>query len=325
MKKLKDVTSYFSNELSNLILSLDNAILDNIQEIRIRKDKTLVLIVSNNTYFLTTNGSLANDINNGIIIEKEEFENTFSKICDYSVYSKAQSLIDGFVTLPSGARVGICSTAVYKNGELINVKDVVSLMFRIPSESRFDLTDINTIFYDGLKSIIVAGAPACGKTTLIRQLAYQLSSGAYSKYYKVTLIDERNELAGKYNDEFSMSVGVNTDVLTGFSKKKGIEIAVRTLSPNLIVCDEISTLDELKQIKNGFASGVSFIVSIHSKDYLSLFDNRIAIELINTNCFDYILFLSSDFSIKLIKVDDVKNEMYRYGADYPIVNSFRNI
>lgn len=100
----------------------------------------------------------------------------------------------------------------------------------------------------------------------------------------MSIVDERGEFGG-------FSPGVNTDVLTGFGKKKGIEIAVRTLSPELIVCDEIADDAEVDAIKAGFSSGVAFAVSVHIRDAEDLVHKSIIKKLYLTGEFDYVVLL----------------------------------
>ena len=143
---------------------------------------------------------------------------------------------------------------------------------------------LNTLFVGRLPSIIVAAPPGGGKTTVLRDLARALSGGFGGRYRKVSIVDERGEFGG-------FSPGVNTDVLTGFGKKKGIEIAVRTLSPELIVCDEIADDAEVDAIKAGFSSGVAFAVSVHIRDAEDLVHKSIITKLYLTGEFDYVVLL----------------------------------
>ena len=88
-------------------------------------------------------------------------------------------------------------------------------------------------------------------------------------------------------------MGINTDVLSGYEKAKGIEIATRTLSPDIIVCDEIGNINELEAIQYGFSTGVNFAVSVHMKDEENLQRNKIIQRLLETGEFDYLVLLKS--------------------------------
>ena len=179
------------------------------------------------------------------------------------------------MTAPNGNRVGIAATAVEKDGTVTAIRDVQSLNIRIAREERGCARGVlNTLFVGRLPSIIVAAPPGGGKTTVLRDLARALSGG----------FDERGEFGG-------FSPGVNTDVLTGFGKKKGIEIAVRTLTPELIVCDEIADDAEVDAIKAGFSSGVAFAVSVHIRDAEDLVHKSIIKKLYLTGEFDYVVLL----------------------------------
>ncbi len=223
------------------------------------------------------------------------------------------SLIDGYVTAKNGSRIGVSSTAVYKDGKIYSVKDIGSLNIRISHECRncakkiIDLT-----FRNRLPSIIVAGLPGCGKTTFLRDYARLISNGYSGEYKKVAIVDERKEIAADFD------VGINTDILSGFGKAKGIEIATRTLSPDLIVCDEIGSIDELEKIRYSFSTGVNFAVSIHLKDAEDIFSNIMTDELIKTGQFDFIIILKSyTDEFEIIDLGEIKLEGGRNDNDNP--------
>lgn len=200
---------------------------------------------------------------------------------------------------------------MYKDGIIHSVRDISSLNIRISHEYKgCSKKIIDLVYQDTLPSIIVAGKPGCGKTTFLRDYAKQLSDGYKGTYKKVTIADERKELAADFD------IGLNTDVLCGFEKAKAIEIASRTLAPDLIVCDEIGSITEVKAISGGFINGVSFAVSIHFSDFFRLENNPVLFELLKTNQFDYLIILKSytdEFDV--VNLREVKNESNRSGDD----------
>lgn len=147
-----------------------------------------------------------------------------------------------------------------------------------------------------------------------------LSSGYAGKYRKVSVIDERKELSSGFD------VGINSDVISGYEKAKGIEMAVRTLSPEIIVCDEIGNLPEVNAIKFGFSSGASFILSVHLKSVEDIVRNKILKELIMTGEFSYIVFLKGvNKGYDVIELTEEEIEGNRNfnvnGNIYPYINS----
>ena len=58
------------------------------------------------------------------------------------------------------------------------------------------------------------------------------------------------------------NVGAFTDILNGYDKVKGIEIATRTLSPEYIACDEITGFGDCEKLC--LNSGVKMIFTLHS-------------------------------------------------------------
>ena len=324
MNEIKNILEYATEELKAIFNAFDFEILNRITEIRIRRNRKLMIVIKNTSYFIDYNGDLYDyPAQNTVTINDKSFEDIFMSFCEYSIYSNMNTLKDGYITLPSGARIGVASTAVYDNKNLESVKDISSINIRISREVKGCAENIlNFLYINSFPSIIVAGKPNSGKTTLLRDLAYGLSNGFNGKYAKVSIIDERNEFAGKKNENLVLDVGENTDVLTGFSKSKGIEIATRTLSPEMIICDEISTCEEVESIKYAFSSGVAFALSVHISNKENLINKPIIKELLKTNEFDYIVLLDNyKYQTDILETEDIYNEILRNDHSNNLLNS----
>lgn len=288
MRSFNYTVSFISPRIKKIIEELSEATIENIQEIRLRKNKPVVIVSNGESSFLTSNSKTTYIVSNNCVIPTEnELVDTINKMCGYSMHTQTENISNGFITLKNGSRIGLSGTAVYEEKHIKSVKDINSINIRIPrnilniSDSVFDYFQSN-----GLKNILIVGPPNCGKTTVLKDIAYQLSSGRMGKYYKVCIVDERNEIS---NNDFS---GPNTDVLSGFEKDRGITIAMRTLSPDFIVCDEISSANEVLKIIDGMNSGIKFILSLHSNDLEELKRKNIFKLLVSEANFDTVVLLS---------------------------------
>ncbi len=288
MRSFNYTVSFISPRIKKIIEELSEATIENIQEIRLRKNKPVVIVSNGESSFLTSNSKTTYIVSNNCVIPTEnELVDTINKMCGYSMHTQTENISNGFITLKNGSRIGLSGTAVYEEKHIKSVKDINSINIRIPrnilniSDSVFDYFQSN-----GLKNILIVGPPNCGKTTVLKDIAYQLSSGRMGKYYKVCIVDERNEIS---NNDFS---GPNTDVLSGFEKDRGITIAMRTLSPDFIVCDEISSANEVLKIIDGMNSGIKFILSLHSSDLEELKRKNIFKLLVGEADFDTVVLLS---------------------------------
>ncbi len=290
---ISQILPSLSDGINFALSQLTTEALKQINELRIRRNKPLILVLGSKSLFITATGKLVNHyINTAYVVKNDEFDLIFKKLCNYSVHCEIDNLKNGFITASGGNRVGVCSTAVISDGVISSVKDISSLNIRISREIKDCAKPVlNMLYVNELPSIIVAAPPSGGKTTFLRDFARLLSGGYSNKYRRVSIIDERNEIAYKNGSEILADVGVNTDVITGFSKQKGIELAVRTLSPEIIVCDEISSLSEVERIKDGFQSGVSFAVSVHASSKEELNNKPIVKSLLETGEFKYVVLL----------------------------------
>jgi stage III sporulation protein AA len=127
----------------------------------------------------------------------------------------------------------------------------------------------------------------------LRDIARNISLGIrIKKPIKTVIIDERSEIAGASNWHYEFDVGL-CDVMNAFPKSIGIEMAVRCLSPECIICDEIGTENDLEELINCANCGVKLIASVHAKDKEDFFKKNISQTLISKCGFENLVFLRS--------------------------------
>ena len=252
--KLESLAEMLSPVLSEKLLQqIPQEMLETIQEIRIQEGREISLVFPDRIVLLSkvTGKSGAAPVNH------QQLEETFAALCEYSVHTYLPQIQNGFITTPEGHRVGIGGTAVIKDGKVSSFQKITSLNIRLAREKTKLPEILKDVFGDGLCSVLIAGAPSSGKTTLLRALALWLA-----KYYRVTVVDERGEIMGHPSEEREGCL----DMLTGFPKHIGILQAVRTLSPQVIICDELGDRQEVEQLLQALNCGVSVVASIHAQD-----------------------------------------------------------
>ena len=311
MSGLEVIYKYLPDRIENALKNCDICTRNSITEIRIRKSRELIPVINNRSCFIDESGRIYGIPDSRCIkITPEEFEKIFMEMCSYSVYSKEEELKKGYISLDYGARAGIASEAVNSENELKSIKNISSINLRIPRAVNGCADRVLDSVYkgDGLPGIIVAGLPNSGKTTLLRDVGVQLSSGYNGFYRKIVFIDERLEFFGN-GTEKHIDIGINCDIISGFPKANGIENATRSLSPEMIICDEISTKKELNSIKFAFSTGVSTALSVHSGSIEELIRNEIVKDLYSYGYFSYVvMFKGHSFNYEIFSIDEVFNE-----------------
>ena len=299
-ERFNEASRALSDRLYKAVYKLPNELKAKVQEIRVRVEKPLALSVGNDTLFVDNKFTLSENYKNSLVASMEDIVTTFQNICCYSVYSHQNEIKNGFVTMGSGHRVGICGTAVSIHGVINSVRDISSLNIRIareiPNASEELLRRVGKL--DG--GLLIVGMPCSGKTTILRDLARRISLGIDCRIMRTSVVDERSELSGTYAGISKNDLGL-ADILNGYSKADGIMQALRTLSPEAIICDEIGASSDMQAIEQGVNAGVSIIATIHAESYHELLSRNQGKALIGTGAFKTIVILDSRENVGKIK------------------------
>ena len=297
MKLSDEIINSLSLNLREKIKTIQG---ENIEEIRLRINKPLIINGNQKDYFYNEKSrKLDRNMDKAYIVTKEDLEQTFQIICKYSIHSFMDDIKKGFITLRGGHRVGIVGKAIVENGNVENIKHISSLNIRISKEVK-NCSDkvMDHIIKSPTKinNTIIISPPQCGKTTLLRDIVRNLSSGTEKYNFKgvnVALIDERNEIAGSYLGIPQMDVGIRTDIIETCPKDVGIMMVLRSMSPNVIVTDEIGTEKDIKALYTALNGGVGLITTVHGDSIEDIRNRKELKNLLDEELFKKVILLSA--------------------------------
>ncbi len=271
---------------------------DKVTEIVLRTNAPVCIYERKRMFFITDNGFLTDSAytENLLTASSKEMEQIVLRLCDYSVYAFQNEINSGFITIDGGVRVGLCGKAVINKGEITNVRDISSLSFRVARDISGCATSLIQKL-DPLGGVLICGVPGSGKTTLIRDAARQLSYR-----YRVSVLDERGELSAFHRGKSGFSLGL-CDVYNGYPKGNAANCAIRSMAPEIIVCDEMGDQSDVDLLLYSMRCGVAFIATVHASSMQDLRRREITSKIINTGAFRYIVFLSSDGNVG--KIDKI--------------------
>lgn len=270
---------------------------ENIQEIRLRVNKPL-MVTSNVDYVLNIEGKLLKSQNNSYIVKIQDIEQTVELMSENSLYAYQEELKNGFLTLKGGHRVGIVGKVVTEKNEIKILKDISGLNIRIARQitgcaSRIIPMLINE---ESVYHTLILSPPNCGKTTMLRDIITQLSSGVPEIGFngvKVGIVDERSEIAACFRGIPQNDVGIRTDVLDSCPKPQGIIMLVRSMSPYVIATDELGTKRDIDAVEEALNAGIKIITTAHARNINELEKKPLIGELFRQGLFERIVILSS--------------------------------
>ncbi len=227
-------------------------------EIRLRKNGVFNIFAGGKNLFPDENGRICR-IEKALTVTEAEFEECVFLLCKGSVYSYDDSIRRGFIPIPYG-RAGVCGDGVTEMGKMKKIKEITSVSLRVHRNiENYGRKIINIYKQEGLKGTLIYSPPGMGKTTLLRSVGLMLARGEGIRPYKVGFADEREEIILPGTD-----LGI-ADVFSGCPKHIAVEMLTRTMSPEVIICDEITPSDT-KELIHSTGTGVFLICSCHAEN-----------------------------------------------------------
>ena len=310
MKEIEEIFKYLTENIKNEIIKFLNQNekqAENLQEIRIRSNKPIILKIGQATKIIK------------YITSQGEVLEIFEKICDNSVYSYKKQICEGFITIKGGHRIGITGSCVMEENKVININYVSNLNFRIAREkidcSNSLLEYVLDIENKKIYNTLLVSPPGCGKTTILRDFIRKISNGIKEIEFEgktVGVVDERGEIAAMYKGVPQNDIGIRTDVIDNITKAKGMQMLVRSMAPEIITCDEIGGEEDIEAINYAICCGIKGIFTAHGGNLEEISLNPVISEIYNKNIFERIVFLDKEIKGKIEKVYylDVKNKEY---------------
>lgn len=274
----------------------------NITEIRLRVGRNILLVTSDV------------EVEVDYIVNLKDLLDILVKVSKNSIYAIQNEINNGFVVINGGHRIGICGEVVIENGKIKNIKNINSMNIRVARQliGVADKVMPYIVNNGNVQNTIIISPPGCGKTTILRDIVRQISSGVKILDFKgknVGLVDERGEIAAVSLGIPNLDVGLRTDIMSNVPKSIGMQMLVRSMGIDVIATDEIGGKEDFEAIKYANSSGVNLVFTMHGNDISDVYKKEEIKKLLNDGIFSVAIILSRKKGVGTIeKICDLKGE-----------------
>lgn len=291
IKAFSEAASFLTQKFRPLAEMLSNEEKENVRELRLRAGAGFSVFVNGAEKLLS--GS----------VTPTDLSDVLELATERSLHCARSSVAQGFVTVRGGHRVGLCGSAVKNSDGVSGIRELSSVSIRIAKEIKGAADGIyDTVMRNGVfRNTLVVAPPGCGKTTLLRDLVRNVSD----RGVRVSLVDERGEIAAKYRGVPQLNVGKCTDVLDGIDKARGSMMLLRSMTPDIIAMDEISDEADCKAVRSISGCGTGVLATAHGKNLTELLRHDTYRELFDKKAFECVITLEKDGNGFLKKIEAV--------------------
>lgn len=261
--------------IGTLLDKLPGSVQAAIEEIRVREARPLEIVAGGESRFVGRDGRLTAEPSEAYAPSKDDALKLLDLLTNHSLYTFEEELRRGFITTVGGHRVGLAGKAVLERGQIRHLRDIAGFNIRIAREVLGVGRSLLSALWDeeasSVHQTLIVSPPRHGKTTLVRDLARLLSTGVGLSTWrpqvglKVAIVDERSEIAACVKGVPSFDVGPRTDVLDGCPKAEGMMMMIRSMSPDVLIVDEIGRPEDAVALQEALHAGVRVIATAHGR------------------------------------------------------------
>nr|WP_142504307.1 stage III sporulation protein AA [Melghirimyces algeriensis] len=279
--------------IRRIIESLPEREKKDLEEIRVRQERPLEVVHPLRSRFITPDGRLVHQKEHAFCPGKSVCVKMLNLISNHSLYALEEELRRGYVTIRGGHRIGLTGRVVVENGRVKHIQEVTGFNVRVAREVKGSARHFVPILGNGsLENLLIVSPPQCGKTTLLRDLVRIVSSGEGIPPRKVGVVDERSEIAGCVDGVPQHEVGPRTDVLDSCPKAEGMMMMIRSMSPDLLVVDEIGRREDSDAVFEAIHAGVHLFTTAHGRSMEEVCRRPGISELVREGVFSRYILLS---------------------------------
>lgn len=259
------------------------------EEIRLRIHQPIEIVTPGESVLLKSENGQS------CVMTEEDMEYTLNQLSEFSLYAFHEEMKQGYITTKGGHRVGIGGQVVHEEGRVSAIKHVRYFNIRKAADHKGAARPfIKRLLDDSCGHTLIIGTPRAGKTTFLRDIARLASEGVPEMNIapkKVGIVDERSELAACYEGIPSFDVGPRTDVLDACPKAEGMMMMIRSMSPEILIVDEIGRKEDATAIMEAVHAGVTVFCSAHGGSLSEVKKRPMIRNMINASVFKKTMFL----------------------------------